>query len=75
VADDYSKSARADKVVHEGSLEMIKGGSSNSGNTGPTGSARNYAKSGKEGKSPSAKNWNPMTMPASTYAVGGCGHD
>jgi hypothetical protein len=69
---DYSKGAKSDKVIHEGSLEMIKAGSSNSGNSGPTGSARDYAKKGKEGAAPHFKNWNPMSMKASTYGINGC---
>ena len=72
---DYSKGARADKDVHESSLEMTKGGGSSGGNSGPTGSSRDYAKKGKEGAEPRMKNWNPMKMEASTYGICGCGKD
>lgn len=70
---DYSKGARSGRDVAEHSLEMTKGGASGGGNTGPTGSPRDYAKSGKTGKEPAMKNWNPMKMPPSTYGIDGCG--
>lgn len=72
---DYSKGARAldNKGIEERDLPMLKGGSSTGGNSGPTGSPRDYAKKGKEGAKPRMENWNPMHMKASTYGINGCG--
>lgn len=72
---DYSKGARQldNKDSSERSLEMLKAGSTTGENNGPTGSKRDYAKSGKSAAEPRLSNWNPMTMKASTYGIEGCG--
>lgn len=69
---DYAKGNKGDDLKSH-SLPMIQAGGGGGGNSGPTGSSRDYAKSGKEGKAPSQKNWNPMKMPASKYGIEGCG--
>lgn len=64
MAEDYSKG----KVESTGKMEGAHGGSSGSGNTGPTGSARQYPK----GKGTNMRSdFNPMKKPASTYGI--CG--
>jgi len=57
----------ADKQISTGSLEMIQAGPP-SGNTGPTGSSRRYAKGSSLSLSP---DYNPYKVPASTYGVNG----
>ena len=59
------------KVGSSGSGSSMKasGGGDSGANNGPTGSARSYPK-GKGGSHNT--NWNPMKLPASTYAVKGC---
>lgn len=56
-----------DKELTMSKMEMTKAGGANSGNTGPTGSARAYPK-GKGAGSPS---FNPQKIAATTWAVGG----
>jgi hypothetical protein len=66
--DQRTNYEKHSKVESTGHLEPMKGGASNSGNTGPTGSARTYAK----GKSTHHNtDWNPQKCSPSTYGVNG----
>jgi hypothetical protein len=63
---NYSK---GDKTESSGGMSgAIGGGAANrDGNSGPTGSARNYPK----GKTVRSTDWNPMKCKGSTYGVNG----
>lgn len=58
---------KVESATGSASSMKVSGGASNSGNSGPTGSARSYPK----GKSIRSTDWNPEKKPASTYGI--CG--
>jgi len=57
-----------DKLESTGRLEMIKGGDSRGGNSGPTGSSRSYPKSSNLSLTP---DFNPMRSGKPGYGVDG----
>lgn len=64
--------ARESKVESEGKGEAMRAGGESGQNNGPTGSKRNYGKSGREGsKDVHNTDWNPIKGAASTYGI--CG--
>jgi hypothetical protein len=73
---DYGKKSghQDDKGASEssGSAMHMRGGAANrDGDSGPTGSARNYPKKAPGSTHPDKTDWNPMKKPASTYGI--CG--
>ena len=66
---DYEKTGKVESTER---LEMIHAGGAGGGNTGPTGSKRDYAKKGGSTPArPHTTDFNPQKTKECCYAVGG----